>query len=442
MTDALQVHLGGIQIAQITPDLANRRRVHFDVATNYVGAANALSEGFSLLPGGRVDNALVSRFLGGYLPEGQNRTALAARIPGLDETDLYAMLQNYGVTTAGALSVQSSSSRDDLTPGYRALDKRSFTKKLAQAVSDHDLGNEPGSGRSALPGFQPKVLLARFDGQWYQPLRSAHSTHIVKPTPLHRPALIADEFYSHELTRFMQHSRFSSELVNLNGSQYLAIERYDRIIHGFGEVETIHQEDAAQAIGLDWVDANAKFQDDQLPNRRDRPNARRISEIFGSSERPETVERWLSYLIFTVLVGNHDGHAKNVSIIHGPHGTDIADQYDAVPVLHINDDPIRARSARIKDTLSLAIGGEFSHHAVMLEHFQSEAESWGVMSSRRAAVIVADTLERFALALASTTVPPGSTPKLRDRLGYNFDRITNGKSVGRPKLPLPEWVRR
>jgi serine/threonine-protein kinase HipA len=442
MDDALQVYLKGTAIGQITPDPANRRRVRFEVAASYDGAANMLSEGFSLLPGGKVDNALVSRFLGGYLPEGKNRTALASRIPGLNETDLYSMLRHYGVTTAGALSVRASRPDEDLTPAYRALDKRAFTSKLAKAVQDHDLGNEPGSGRSALPGFQPKVLLARFDGQWFQPLRSAHSTHIVKPAPVHRPALIADEFYSHELTRSMNLSQFTSELVEVNGVQHLAIERYDRIIHGYGEVEAIHQEDAAQAIGLDWVDANAKFQDDQLAGRRDRPSARRIAEIFGSSERPETVERWLSYLMFTVLVGNHDGHAKNVSIMHGAHGTDIADLYDAVPILHINDDPARAKSGRVKDTLSLAVGGEFSHHAVTLEHFLAEVDSWGVISARRTALVIANTLERFAVALVTTTVPPGATSNLRDRLGYNFDRLSNGKSIGKPKLPIQAWLAR
>lgn len=56
-----------------------------------------------------------------------------------------------------------------------------------------------------LPGFQPKLLLARFD----------------------------------------------SELISIGQTAFLAIERFDRVVDGTG-VSLIHQEDAAQALGLGW----------------------------------------------------------------------------------------------------------------------------------------------------------------------------------------------
>ena len=56
---------------------------------------------------------------------------------------------------------------------------------------------------------------------------------------------------------------------------------YDRAIDG-ETVTLIHQEDAAQALGLDWVDDHAKFQDPDAPRDSHRPSAYRIAELLGS----------------------------------------------------------------------------------------------------------------------------------------------------------------
>lgn len=141
---------------------------------------------------------------------------------------------------------------------------------------DYDLGNEPDSGRSMLPGFQPKVLLARFGDHWAYPENRAHSTHILKPPPPHRPATIFDEYYSHELSRHMGLTSFQSELVTYNQVTFLAIERYDRIVEG-ETVRPIHQEDAAQALGLDWTDSGR-----QVPESRAAPLA---AKTHGQKDR-------------------------------------------------------------------------------------------------------------------------------------------------------------
>ena len=92
--------------------------------------------------------------------------------------------------------------------------------------------------------------------------------------------------------------------------QYLVIERYDRVING-QTVTLIHQEDAAQALGLDWVDDHAKFQDPGVPPGSHRPSAYRIAEFLGSlQEEGRPVADFLRRLTFTVLLGDNDAHAK------------------------------------------------------------------------------------------------------------------------------------
>lgn len=440
MKERLSVYLNDRIVGSIERNPRSLSKIRFTLDDSYAGPASALSEGFALVQWSSPDDEQISNFLGGYLPEGQNRIALANKA-GVDQSDLFGLLRRYGLTMAGALSIRTDEATDNIEPGYRELSDRDLVKKIKKAVKESDLGNEPDSGRSTITGFQAKLLLARFDGQWYQPLRRAHSTHIIKPAPAHRPELIADEYYSHQLSRHMGLSTFDSELLEISGTKFLAIERYDRTVNADKSITLHHQEDAAQALGLDWVNSISKFQDVKFPQRRGRPSARAIAEIFGSLGDGTDLEKWLSHLLFSVLVGNHDAHAKNTSIVHRQDGSRISDLYDAVPLVHINDDPERANSAKISDELSLGINGKFNHHAISKDDLHAEARSWGALPDRRISVVINDTLQRFSDALSAVAKVPGYSPNLTDRLGYNVDRISSGKSIGKPKMPLANWNR-
>lgn len=437
MPEPLKVYLNDTLLGTVAPSRTRPLSVTFTVDDGWSGASDDLTEGFQLVPGQTIDTLPTSNFFGGYVPEGEHRTMIAARAR-FDANDLFEWLKRYGLTMAGALSFRSDNPADTRPGTYRPLSNRDVIRKLEQEKRDFDLGNEPDSGRSMLPGFQPKLLAARFNGEWFYPENRAHSTHILKPPPARRPATIFDEFFSHELGRAMGLTTFGSELLTYNGHTFLSIERYDRVVTG-DQVQLIHQEDAAQALGLDWVNSATKFQEPSAPNRTGRPSARKIAELFGSFGDGSDAETWLRYLIYGVLVGNHDGHAKNVSIIHDADGPHIAPMYDAVPILHINDDPSRVNEQRIPDAMALAIGGEFNHHSVTVDHFFDEVDSWGAFGSRRASLIIHQTLNRFGEALEAAPEVAGGSPGLKNRLGYNLDRLIAGKSIGKPKLPLDDW---
>ena len=55
--------------------------------------------------------------------------------------------------------------------------------------------------------------------------------------------------------------------------------------------------------------------------------------------------------------------------------------------------------------------------------------------------VIDETLGVFGRALETTPVPQNASPALKDRLGYNLDRIAAGRSIGKPKLPLQTWKR-
>jgi hypothetical protein len=113
-------------------------------------------------------------------------------------TDLYAMLREFGSSIAGAVTISDPDVASWTQPRYEPISDGEIVQRLRRAANDGDLGSDDQS-RSMLAGYQPKLLLARFDGQWYLPRGGAHSTHILKPRLPGRPDGLAREHYGHAL---------------------------------------------------------------------------------------------------------------------------------------------------------------------------------------------------------------------------------------------------
>ena len=199
-------------------------------------------------------------------------------------------------------------------------------------------------------------------------------------------------------------------------------ERYDRAVDG-ETVTLIHQEDAAQALGLDWVDDHAKFQDPGAPRDSHRPSAYRIAELLGSLQgEGKPVADFLRRLTFTVLLGDNDAHTKNLAILHLPGRSVRADVYDAVPNLFQDD--------RIDYNLALAIDGSFDHRHISAAHLIREAERWNALGTGEAELIVTATLADFAKALDRVAVPQRVPASATAQLAWNVERLQAGAEIG------------
>ena len=108
------------------------------------------------------------------------------------------MLREFGSSIAGAVTIGDPQSARRSQPRYEPVSDGEIIARLRRAAFDGDLGSDDQS-RSMLAGYQPKLLLARFEGQWYLPRGRAHSTHILKPRLAGRPDGLAREHYGHEL---------------------------------------------------------------------------------------------------------------------------------------------------------------------------------------------------------------------------------------------------
>jgi len=418
MADRLDVRLRGELIGWITRG-SRRERIEFEWIRGYSPGPVTLTEAFGSVRQ-KAPSAAASNFFGGYALEGRQREQLTRR-RGINPADLYAMLREFGSSIAGAVTITDPDTAGRTEPRYESVSDGQIIQRLRRAVSDGDLGADDQS-RSMLAGLQPKLLLARFGDQWYLPRGRAHSTHILKPRLSARPDGLAREHYGHALAAHIGLAHYRTELVGNGARQYLIIERYDRVVTG-ETVTLIHQEDAAQALGLDWIDDHAKFQNPETPRDSHRPSAYRIAELLGSlrgQERP--VADFLRRLTFTVLLGDNDAHAKNLAIAHLPGRSVLADVYDAVPNLF--------QEGRIDYNLAIAIDGGFDHRRVSASHLIREAERWNALGAGEPERIVTATVADFATALDQVMIPRGVPPAAVAQLAWNVERLRAGGEIG------------
>jgi serine/threonine-protein kinase HipA len=419
MADGLEVRLHGEPIGRIARG-SRRERIEFEWVRGYSPGPVTLTESFgSVRP--KAPGAAASSFFGGYALEGRQRDRLTQRRGISNPSDLYAMLREFGSSIAGAVTISDPGSELPLEPRYDPIGEGEVIGRLRRAASDGDLGSDDQS-RSMLAGYQPKLLLARFGNQWYLPHGRAHSTHILKPRLPGRPDSLAREHYGHALATALGLAHYRTELIGTGVRQYLAIERFDRVVNG-ETVTLVHQEDAAQALGLAWVDDDAKFQNPDSPRDSHRPSAYRIAELLGSLQgegRP--VADFLRRLTFTVLLGDNDAHAKNLAILHVPGQSVLADVYDAVPNLF--------QDGRVDYNLALAIDRCFDHRRISAAHLIREAESWSALRSGEAEQIVTATVTEFASALDVVDVPREVPRAAVAQLAWNVERLQSGAEIG------------
>lgn len=202
---------------------------------------------------------------------------------------------------------------------------------------------------------------------------------------------------------------------------YLVVERFDRRVDG-DHVTLIHQEDAAQALALDWTDDDLRFQSPARPRDPERPSAYRIAELAASLGDVDVVEQWLRQLVYRILIGDNDGHAKNVGILHLPGSNRLTDLYDAVPDLF--------QDGRIRWDMALTIDGEFDHRRIDVDRILAEAASWRVLGGSPSAKPVSDTLTSFRTALNTVPAPSGLSDGITDALARIVESLLAGDQIG------------
>lgn len=286
-------------------------------------------------------------FFGGLLPEENNRKVIA-RILGISDKNDFAMLEQIGGECAGAISFFPEDEHlpaDDhsaIDNSYRELSEEELAQILRELPRRPLLAGEDGI-RLSLAGAQDKIAVRLDDGMISIPRGSAPSSHVLKPAIAAYEGVVFNEAFSMALANACELNAARVQIGNANGIDYLLAERYDRIRNEAGNIQRRHQEDFCQALG---IPSEIKYQSEGGPS---------LTKCFAlireaSSVPARDLIALLDAVIFNLLIGNHDAHAKNFSLLYMPdHSIRFAPLYDLVCTVYY---------PALTDRMAMKIGGQ------------------------------------------------------------------------------------
>lgn len=251
------------------------------------------------------------------LPEGNVLTALSRRI-GISETDKFGLLRAIGGDCAGAVSLYppGKTPPEPEDYAYEMLHPRDLQKKILALNDDPFLASE--EKRLSLAGAMEKLPVHLKEGQICLPLNSAPTTHILKTPVETLQGIVTNEAYCMTLAKNMGLDVPEVQILGINGMPVYVIQRYDRLERG-GEIIRLVQEDFCQVLGL----GSQQKYDLTFHQCFDTIRTHCSNPIRDS-------RRLLGLILFNGLIGNSDGHAKNISLLHDESGTRLAPFYDLV----------------------------------------------------------------------------------------------------------------
>lgn len=259
----------------------------------------------------RHEPAIVYPWFLNLLPEGRTLEMVGA-ILHVHEADVFAILQEMGGDVAGALEIRKHGEPATAgKPRNRRLTETELAETIKRLPERPLLVGEDGIHMS-VAGAQEKLPVVRFaDGGIGLALNGAPSTHILKPRNSKFRAAVENEAFCLRLAAAVKLPAAEVSMHSAAGVDYLLVKRYDRIIEN-GAVRRLHQEDFCQATGFppslkyEW---NAHIQ-------RKGPGLKACLDALNLTPAVAVNKiRFMDYMLFSVLCGNVDAHAKNYSLL-------------------------------------------------------------------------------------------------------------------------------
>lgn len=336
--DRLAVYLLDEPIGRLWLDERRRFVFQYDPARIDRPGKTALSLSLPLREAPYADDS--SRpFFANLLPEGELRKIIARRF-GISERNDFLLLKEIGGECAGAVSVFPEGVAPKEKPGYREISENELHKIVADLPMKPLLAGERGI-RLSLAGAQDKLPIYMVDDRIFLAAGNAPSTHIMKPPIRGLDGTVINEAFCMALAGEMGLS-VPESAARKNKDMLLIVRRFDREKTADGKWIRLHQEDFCQALG---VLPDQKYESEGGPSL-----SRCFNLIAGESIRP-AADRMvlLKWVIFNVLIGNADAHAKNLAVLLTPPGPRLAPFYDLICTKVYKN---------LSDRLAIKIGGE------------------------------------------------------------------------------------
>ena len=357
-------------------------RLGFSYTPEWLAQTDAvlLSQSLPLQPD-RFDDRATRPFFAGLLPEGDKRKLVAQALHVSRQND-FALLDGIGGECAGAVTL--------LEPGHTPLagdasDAGAIensvrwlsTADLVSVVDDMPrrpmLAGEQDM-RLSLAGAQDKLpVVARLESSVVQiglPKFGSPSTHILKPAIPGIEGSVFNEGFCMALARALKLDVANAVIHRIEDGQqqreFLLVERYDRqpalvdlatLSNLITQRVRLHQEDFCQALGFP---PETKYQNEGGPDLT------QSFELLRRATRPSAPStlRLLDFVIFNALVGNHDAHSKNFSLLYMAQGALLAPLYDVL---------CTAVYPRLTDKMAMKIGSKYKFSEVQARHWEQFA---------------------------------------------------------------------
>jgi len=348
-------------------------------AVEFVYAGDWVADGMpplsqSLPLDGRFDASAVAAFFGGLLPEGEPRRQLA-RLLGVSERNDYSMLAMIAGDTAGAITLLPEGEQPGPSGGdVEWLDDGGLAELLTDLPTRPMHVDADGDYRLSLAGAQDKLPVVVDDsGRIGLTRGQTPSTHIIK-TPIERlDHTVINEAFCPMVGRRLGVDVVDASARRVAGQEFLLVARYDRRVFDDG-IMRLHQEDFCQALA---VPTARKYQAEGGPS---------LADCFALVRRATTVPareviKLLDDVALNFLVGNHDAHGKNFSLLYRPESARavLAPAYDVLSTFAYR------RTHNLTPKMAMSIGGEYRPEYVRTRHLDRlfEEAGLGVAAARR-----------------------------------------------------------
>lgn len=370
-------------------------RLSFCYAPAWLSRPNATALSASLpLQAEPFDDHQARPFFAGLLPEGQMRRLIAQQCQVSGQND-FALLAHIGGECAGAVTF--------LVPGQvlpvpalgedvQWLSAEEVVALLDELPRRPMLAGKDGL-RLSLAGAQDKLPVV-FDGQRIGlPRHGTPSSYILKPAIHGVEDSVSNEGFCMALAEVMQLKPATSKIHVVLNRSFLLVERYDRLTDAEGRRQRLHQEDFCQALA---VVPEMKYQNEGGPDLV------QCFELVRRVARPSAPQilRLLDDVIFNALIGNHDAHAKNFSLLYSGTPPVLAPCYDMLST---------AVYPTLTPKMAMKIGGKYKFSEVQARHWHQFAQAVGLSKAQA---------KKRILALAKSL--PLSARQLQSDPEYGF----------------------
>lgn len=242
----------------------------------------------------------VPPFFAGLLPEGRRLTTLRRSIKASADDEL-ALLTAIGGDTIGDVQIVRAGSTP--TEVATALD---LPASLTQVLFAELVADTAPFDRVGLPGVQDKVSGRMIAVH----ARRASKRYILKLNPPEYPHVVENEHYFIALARHCRIPTVEAEIVHdRDGNPGLLVTRFDRMPSDDGIPILRAVEDACQALGR-WPADKYSVTTEAV-----------VQRLGGLSAASAVATRdAFRQIVFAILTGNGDLHAKNMAVLAGAAG--------------------------------------------------------------------------------------------------------------------------